>query len=250
MSCNNCPPKNPCAGDCREKNPCNDKPMLDYVPGTLCSLGLTNCQGVTETLDLAKGIHACETATELHLNYDEGTLEYFNEPWLSSDGENGSKQSIEIKKFGPFINLEDLGNVADEAPVHCALLTYRADNDCGGNCEGIDNQWQPWVAGQNLASNTAPFKYLAVFDEDGCLQAMPAPTTGVSTIIGKNGNWYIQNTALPGGVNPNSVHVAVGNKNIYGVQSNLTTPDKSTFIATHPINVDVTGDNAFTSRTP
>lgn len=200
--------------------------------------------------DQCCNVNVNETITTLRYDHATKGLVYRNEAYHTS---GSGETNIPISEFTVDTKLEDLGNVKDGEVKGCGILAHRSKCiDCK-ECPDCENQtceheWYQWQAKD--AETTSPFKYLAGFTEDGCLVAIPAPTSGISTIVGKNGKWSINNTELPNGVDPNTVFPAIGNKNIYGVNNDLRTPDKSTFIATHPLNRDVTGDLAFTSKTP
>ena len=48
MSCSSCMPTNPCG--CKKKKSCDDCPIVDWVPNTACTIGVT-VNGCTDTLD-------------------------------------------------------------------------------------------------------------------------------------------------------------------------------------------------------
>lgn len=201
--------------------------------------------------DKCCNVNVNETITDLRYDSNTGELVYRNEGYhLQGDGET----RLSVKDMADDINLEDLGNVSDTVKKGCGILVHRSSCPDCGECEGCpkeancEHEWYNWQAKDNEV--TSGVKYLAGFTEDGCLVAIPAPNTGISFIIGRNGKWNIENKQLPAGIDPNTVYPAIGNKNVYGVNNDLKTPDKSTFIATHPLETDITGDIAFTSRTP
>lgn len=201
--------------------------------------------------DKCCNVNINETITDLRYDSVAGDLVYRNEAFhLQGDGE----KRISAKSIANNINLEDLANVDDKVVKGCGILTHNSQckdcdecKDCPEN-KNCEHSWSMWRAQEHETTNGV--KYLAAFTEDGCLVAIPAPATGISTIVGRNGKWNISNMALPEGIDPNTIFPAFGNKNVYGVNGDMRSPDKSTFIATHPIDTDYNGDIAFTSRTP
>lgn len=171
MSCSDCIRKNPCG--CEKKKSCDDCPVVDWVPNTACTIGIT-VNGCTDTLELKQGIQNCETKTHMTQNQKTGCIEYQNELYVSSDGQDGYLESICPIDIAKFINLEDLANVEDAAPDHCSLLVYHADSNCGPGCQGISDSWVHWYASENLTSG---LHFVAGFNSEGCLQALDVPAT-------------------------------------------------------------------------
>lgn len=170
-----------------------------------------------------------ETITDLRYDAVTGDLVYRNEGYhLQGDGET----RINVKDMADNINLEDLGNVDDRVKKGCGILAHRSScKDCGecrdcpdtGSCE---HEWYNWQAKDNVA--TTGLKYLAGFTAEGCLVAIPAPESGFSTIVGRNGKWEIDNVNLPPGVPAENIKVAYGNINLFGQH-----PDGNSFIRTN-----------------
>lgn len=248
MECNSCSGRvNPCCVPNGKQSDCEQRVTVDWVPGTACTLGVT-FDGITDTLPLKQGIKNCETKTHMDFNQTTGCIEYQNEQYVASDGQQGSIERVCASELANFMDLEDLANVEKADPGQCALLTYKMDPSCGPGCTGVHDQWIHWYANENKVKPGETIKSLAVFTDGGCLRAWDAPTGNqVATIIGRNGKWELDVRHLPDGVSPNEVGVGFGNKNIYGVYRGGTTPDKTTFIATHSIDNNECGDLAFTS---
>lgn len=160
MSCNKC-------GDVSVKKShdynCEQRLTLSRVPNSACVLAAT-FDGVTSTIDLSPSIHACETNTKLVFNQDTCNLEYHGERFLSSGGTKADKQVIPVEDLAGCMNLEDLANVEDKEPEHCAILTYSKDGNCGGGCRGINNRWHAY-----LPPVATGARYMAGFNAEGCL---------------------------------------------------------------------------------
>ena len=169
MSCSSCMQSNPCG--CKKKKSCDDCPVVDWVPNTACTIGVT-MNGCTDTLELRPGIQNCETKTHMTQNQKTGCIEYQNELYVATDGQEGYIESICPVDIAKFINLEDLANVEDEQPEQCSLLIYHADNDCGPGCTGVTDSWVHWYASEHL---TTGLHWVAGFNEDGCLEALDVP---------------------------------------------------------------------------
>ena len=170
MSCSSCMPINPCG--CKKKKSCDDCPIVDWVPNTACTIGVT-VNGCTDTLELRPGIQNCETKTHMTQNQSTGCIEYQNELYVATDGQEGYIESICPLDIAKFMNLEDLANVEDEQPENCALLTYKTTNDCGPGCTGITDSWVHWYASEHLTNG---LHWVAGFNENGCLEALDVPT--------------------------------------------------------------------------
>lgn len=170
MSCSSCMHTNPCG--CKKKKSCDDCPVVDWVPNTACTIGVT-MNGCTDTLELRQGIQNCETKTVYGQNPKTGCLEYQNELYVATDGQEGYIMSVCPVDIAKFINLEDLANVEDEQPENCSLLVYRADSDCGPGCTGVSDTWYHWYASEHLTNG---LHWVAGFNENGCLDALDVPT--------------------------------------------------------------------------
>lgn len=171
MSCSSCMQSNPC-GCKKKKQSCDDCPVVDWVPNTACTIGVT-VNGCTDTLELRPGIQNCETKTVFGQNPKTGCLEYQNELYVATDGQEGYIMSVCPIDIAKFINLEDLANVEDEQPENCSLLVYKAENDCGPGCTGISDSWVHWYASEHLTNG---LHWVAGFNENGCLEALDVPT--------------------------------------------------------------------------
>lgn len=171
MSCSSCMQTNPC-GCKKKKQSCDDCPVVDWVPNTACTIGVT-VNGCTDTLELRPGIQNCETKTVYGQNPKTGCLEYQNELYVATDGQEGYIMSVCPVDIAKFINLEDLANVEDEQPENCSLLVYKAENDCGPGCTGITDSWVHWYASEHLTNG---LHWVAGFNENGCLEALDVPT--------------------------------------------------------------------------
>lgn len=170
MSCSSCMQQNPCGG--KKKKSCDDCPVVDWVPNTACTIGVT-MNGCTDTLELRPGIQNCETKTVFGQNPTTGCLEYQNELYVATDGQDGYIMSICPVDIAKFINLEDLANVEDEQPENCSLLVYKTEGDCGPGCTGISDSWIHWYASEHLTNG---LHWVAGFNENGCLKALDVPT--------------------------------------------------------------------------
>lgn len=170
MSCSSCMPINPC-GCKKKKQSCDDCPVVDWVPNTACTIGVT-VNGCTDTLELRPGIQNCETKTVWGQNPKTGCLEYQNELYVATDGQEGYIMSVCPIDIAKFINLEDLANVEDEQPENCSLLVYKADANCGPGCTGISDSWVHWYASEHLTNG---LHWVAGFNENGCLEALDVP---------------------------------------------------------------------------
>lgn len=171
MSCSSCMHhENPCG--CKKKKSCDDCPIVDWVPNTACTIGVT-MNGCTDTLELRQGIQNCETKTVYGQNPKTGCLEYQNELYVATDGQEGYIMSVCPVDIAKFINLEDLANVEDEQPENCSLLVYRADANCGPGCTGVSDTWYHWYASEHLTNG---LHWVAGFNENGCLEALDVPT--------------------------------------------------------------------------
>lgn len=170
MSCSSCMPINPC-GCKKKKQSCDDCPVVDWVPNTACTIGVT-VNGCTDTLELRPGIQNCETKTVFGQNPKTGCLEYQNELYVATDGQEGYIMSVCPIDIAKYINLEDLANVEDEQPENCSLLVYKADSNCGPDCTGISDSWVHWYASEHLTNG---LHWVAGFNENGCLEALDVP---------------------------------------------------------------------------
>ena len=169
MSCSSCMQSNPCG--CKKKASCDDCPVIDWVPNTACTIGVT-VGGCTDTLELRPGIQNCETKTHMTQNPVTGCIEYQNELFISTEGREGYVESICPVDIAKFINLEDLANVEDEQPEQCSLLVYRADSNCGAGCTGVADTWIHWYASEHLTNG---LHWVAGFNSEGCLEALDVP---------------------------------------------------------------------------
>lgn len=169
MSCSNCMKPNPCG--CKKKKSCDDCPIVDWVPNTACTIGVT-MNGCTDTLELRPGIQNCETKTVFSQNPVTGCLEYQNELYVATDGAEGYIMSVCPVDIAKFINLEDLANVEDEQPENCSLLVYKTENDCGPGCTGVADTWVHWYASEHLTNG---LHWVAGFNSNGCLEALDVP---------------------------------------------------------------------------
>lgn len=169
MSCSSCMPVNPCG--CKKKKSCDDCPVVDWVPNTACTIGVT-VNGCTDTLELRPGIQNCETKTVFGQNPKTGCIEYQNELYVATDGQEGYIMSVCPVDIAKFINLEDLANVEDEQPENCSLLVYKAENNCGPGCTGVSDSWVHWYASEHLTNG---LHWVAGFNSNGCLEALDVP---------------------------------------------------------------------------
>ena len=170
MSCSSCMHENPCG--CKKNKSCDDCPVVDWVPNTACTIGVT-MNGCTDTLELRPGIQNCETKTVFSQHPVTGCLEYQNELYVATDGAEGYVMSVCPVDIAKFINLEDLANVEDEQPENCSLLVYKAESDCGPGCTGVSDSWVHWYASEHLSNG---LHWVAGFNENGCLEALDVPT--------------------------------------------------------------------------
>lgn len=170
MSCSSCMPINPC-GCKKKKQSCDHCPVVDWVPNTACTIGVT-VDGCTDTLELRQGIQNCETKTHMTQNQKTGCIEYQNELYVATDGQEGYIETICPVDIAKYINLEDLANVEDEQPENCSLLVYRADSNCGPGCTGVSDSWIHWYASEHLTNG---LHWVAGFNENGCLEALDVP---------------------------------------------------------------------------
>lgn len=170
MSCSSCMPINPC-GCKKKKQSCDHCPVVDWVPNTACTIGVT-VDGCTDTLELRQGIQNCETKTHMTQNQKTGCIEYQNELYVATDGQEGYLETICPVDIAKYINLEDLANVEDEQPENCSLLVYKADSNCGPDCTGISDSWVHWYASEHLTNG---LHWVAGFNENGCLEALDVP---------------------------------------------------------------------------
>lgn len=171
MSCSSCSQNNNPCGCTKKKESCDNCPIVDWVPNTACTLGVT-MNGCTDTLELRPGIQNCETKTHFGQNPITGCLEYQNELYAGSDGVDGYIESVCPADIAKFINLEDLANVEDVAPENCALLTYKTKSNCGAGCTGTSDTWEHWYAKDHLSTG---LHYVAGFNGNGCLEALDIP---------------------------------------------------------------------------
>lgn len=169
MSCSSCMQTNPCG--CKKKKSCDDCPIVDWVPNTACTIGVT-VNGCTDTLELRPGIQNCETKTHMSQNQTTGCIEYQNELYVATDGQEGYLETICPVDIAKFINLEDLANVEDEQPENCSLLVYKADANCGPGCTGVSDTWYHWYASEHLTNG---LHWVAGFNSNGCLEALDVP---------------------------------------------------------------------------
>ncbi len=169
MSCSSCMHENPCG--CKKKKSCDDCPVVDWVPNTACTIGVT-MNGCTDTLELRPGIQNCETKTVFGQNPKTGCIEYQNELYVATDGQEGYIMSVCPVDIAKFINLEDLANVEDVQPENCSLLVYKAESDCGPGCTGVADTWVHWYASEHLTNG---LHWVAGFNENGCLEALDVP---------------------------------------------------------------------------
>ena len=170
MSCSSCMPINPC-GCKKKKQSCDHCPVVDWVPNTACTIGVT-VDGCTDTLELRPGIQNCETKTHMTQNQKTGCIEYQNELYVATDGQEGYIETICPIDIAKYINLEDLANVEDEQPENCSLLVYKADANCGPDCTGISDSWVHWYASEHLTNG---LHWVAGFNGNGCLEALDVP---------------------------------------------------------------------------
>ena len=170
MSCSSCMPINPC-GCKKKKESCDKCPVVDWVPNTACTIGVT-VDGCTDTLELRPGIQNCETKTHMTQNQKTGCIEYQNELYVATDGQEGYIETICPVDIAKYINLEDLANVEDEQPENCSLLVYKADSDCGPGCTGVSDSWVHWYASEHLTNG---LHWVAGFNSNGCLEALDVP---------------------------------------------------------------------------
>lgn len=171
MGCTSCTGKvNPC-NPCKKQDSCEQRATIDWVPNTACTIGIT-VDGITDTLELKEGIQNCETKTHMTFNTTTGCIEYQNELYVSTDGQQGYLEIICASEIAKYINLEDLANVEDEQPENCALLVYHADDTCGAGCTGIHDSWVHWYANEHLTNG---LHFVAGFNEGGCLEALDVP---------------------------------------------------------------------------
>lgn len=169
MSCSSCMQSNPCG--CKKKKTCDECPVIDWVPNTACTIGVT-WNGCTDTLELRPGIQNCETKTHMTQNPTTGCIEYQNELYVATDGREGYIETICPVDIAKYINLEDLANVEDKAPENCGLLVYKTVSDCGPGCTGAADTWVHWYASEHLTNG---LHWVAGFNGNGCLEALDVP---------------------------------------------------------------------------
>lgn len=124
--------------NCPNPEPCEQRVTIDWIPNTACTLGVT-MDGITDSLSLLPGIQACETKT--HMAFEQGCIEYRNELFVATNGDEGFVERICSQDIAAWINLEDLANVEGSAPQPGDMLFYRGDANCGPNCKGAHDQW-------------------------------------------------------------------------------------------------------------
>ena len=112
---------------------------LDYIPGTAATIGAT-FDGITDTLDLKQAVLGVESKTHLKLNPTTGNLDFWNENYVR-DEDTAYLESISVPEMLQYASLSDLGNVDDTKPKAGDILYYLADNSCGPDCEGVNDQW-------------------------------------------------------------------------------------------------------------
>jgi hypothetical protein len=105
-------------------------------------------------------------------NQKTGCIEYQNELYVATDGQEGYIETICPVDIAKYINLEDLANVEDEQPENCSLLVYKAENDCGPGCTGVSDSWVHWYASEHLTNG---LHWVAGFNSNGCLEALDVP---------------------------------------------------------------------------
>lgn len=185
MSCNSCNKGcNPCNYH-KKNNDCEEFFDLGWVPNTGCTMALT-INGQTKTLPLKEGIENCETITHMSQNSETGCIEFFNELYLSSEGERGAIESICPQDIAKFINLDDLADVNAPDPNNCDLLVFNPG--CNGNqCEdpcADDFQWRNYTipraddTGCVMEPDADGFHKVLTLDECGCIQECKLTVAG------------------------------------------------------------------------
>lgn len=164
-TCGSCG-SSPC-NSCSHKNDCNCDIHLDWIPHTSCAISISH-DGCSDSLDLCPGIKRCQTNTHMFFNPQTGCIEYQNEKYISTDGQEGSLEIVCVSDFYPFINVCDLNDVdCVELEGNCYEFIYKKDVSCGDGCKSKSDHWENW----NVFSPGAKvdsMDYIRGATEDGC----------------------------------------------------------------------------------
>lgn len=178
MSCNTCGKRNcytnPC-NTCQHNNDCDCNLHLDWVPHSKGTLSLVDGK-CSDTLDLCPGVKACETVTHLDFNNQTGCIVFENEKYLSTDGAEGTLETVCVSEFFPFIRVENLADVDydDELKGNCYEFIYKKDVDCGDGCKSKGDRWvnfNPNYPGALVSS----MDYIRGATIDGCPTYLDKP---------------------------------------------------------------------------
>lgn len=116
---------------------CEQRHSIDYVTDVV--VGAT-FDGITDTLDLRRGVGAAEAVTHLRLDDQRKGLRFENEDYVKTRAD-GYLEVITPAQFLRYANLEDIANIDDSRPHAGDLLYYTADANCGPNCVGVNDKW-------------------------------------------------------------------------------------------------------------
>lgn len=116
---------------------CEQRHSVDYITDTV--VGAT-FDGITDTVDLTRGVRAAESVTHMQIDSQRGGIRYENERYAQT-GEEGYAEIITPADFLRFANIEDISNVDSARPHAGDILYYKADADCGPNCVGVNDKW-------------------------------------------------------------------------------------------------------------
>lgn len=153
-----------CGGVKQTRPDCEQRVTIDYVPNTACTIGVT-FDGITDTIELKTAIQNCESKTDMVLNTETGCIEYSNEEYVSSDGQEGYKRVICATDLANYIKLGDLADVELDDRIDCSLLVFQRGNDCGPGCQSIGDKWVNWRPGDNMADDA---QTIMGFNDSGC----------------------------------------------------------------------------------
>ncbi len=165
-----------CSSTCNKPKPdCSAGFELGYLEGS-CSKIYFKDNGKVKILDLKEGVHCAETQTFLRLNKDKCAIQYLNELYMSSNGQDpaADTQSIYIKDIAGCIDLEDLNNVDNDTPQNCDLLVWHP-SACAPDGSSTDGSWGPYTIPYDSNCVIEPddegkFKVLTTND-NGCIEA-------------------------------------------------------------------------------
>lgn len=186
MSCSSCIPPNPCG--CKKKRACDECPVVDWVPGTACTMAVT-MNGCTDTLELLPGIQNCETKTHFKQDKVTGCLEFYNELYISSGGEEWYVETVCPKDIAKYINLTDLADVEAEEAESCDILVYHPEctSSCGTGCRAKEARWRnyhiPDAGDCEIPLDEDGYYHVLVKNECGCIVECRLPAVPNESII-------------------------------------------------------------------